>query len=304
MNMRTKLTLTLALAALIIVGCSKKSSTSENSNPENQPATSTQPAASTNPEPPPPAVTPPPETTPPSAQKKAKPKQMAKNEMPNTDTAPVKATPPPPPKPIVIPAGTAIVVRLDQAISTKTAKQGDPFTASVAQPLVIGGKTAVPTGSRTQGVVEESKSPGKFKGEGVLTVKLTKLTVHGITYPVAAESSTSTQKGKGKRSTAMIGGGAAGGALIGGLAGGGKGAAIGALVGGGAGTAGAAMTGNKDLQLPVETAVSFNIVQPITLKPQGASASAIPGTEPPVEQQERQPMPQPEQQPAPTPAPQ
>jgi hypothetical protein len=185
---------------------------------------------------------------------------------------------------------------LDQAISTKTATAGAPFTATVAQPIVMGGKTVVPTGSRTQGVVEDSKSPGKFKGEGVLTVKLTKLTVQGITYPVDAESSTSTQKGKGKRSTAMIGGGAAGGALIGGLAGGGKGAAIGALVGGGAGTAGAAMTGNKELALPVETAVSFKLVQPVTLKPQTSNASTTPSTEPPMQQQE--------QQPAPTPTPQ
>jgi hypothetical protein len=315
MNMRTKLALALTLAVLIVVGCSKKSSTSQNSNPENQSATTTPPTASTNPEPaPPPAAMPPPETTPPpSARKKPKPEQMAKNEMPNSDVSAVKPTPPPPPKPIVIPAGTAIVVRLDQTISTKTATAGAPFTATVAQPIVMGGKTAVPTGSRAQGVVEESKSPGKFKGEGVLTVKLTKLTVHGITYPVAAESSTSTQKGKGKRSTAMIGGGAAGGALIGGLAGGGKGAAIGALVGGGAGTAGAAMTGNKDLQLPVETAVSFNIVQPITLKPQGASANATPDTEPPMQQEgqppmqqpdQQQPMQQQQQQPAPAPTPQ
>ena len=224
MKVRAQLAiLSMLLAALIIVGCGKKSATN---NPENQPATSTQPAASTNPEPPPPAVTPPPETAPPSAQKKAKPKQMAKNEMPNnampnSDAAAVKPTPPPPPKPIVIPAGTAIVVRLDQTISTKTATAGAPFTATVAQPIVMGGKTAVPTGSRTQGVVVDSKSPGKFKGEGVLTVKLTKLTVHGITYPVAAESSTSTQKGKGKRSTAMIGGGAAlmigGNAIVGAL---------------------------------------------------------------------------------------
>jgi hypothetical protein len=56
------------------------------------------------------------------------------------------------------------------------------------------------------------------------------------------------------------------GALIGGLAGGGKGAAIGALAGAGAGTAGTAYTGNKDIVLPAESAVSFKLEQPLEIK--------------------------------------
>jgi hypothetical protein len=56
------------------------------------------------------------------------------------------------------------------------------------------------------------------------------------------------------------------GALIGGLAGGGKGAAIGALAGAGAGGAGSAFTGNKDVVLPAESAVSFKLEVPLELK--------------------------------------
>jgi hypothetical protein len=120
----------------------------------------------------------------------------------------------------------------------------------------------------------ESKSPGKFKGEGVLSVKLTRLTIAGVTYPVTAEPLTVTQKGKGGRSAKVIGGSAAGGALIGGIAGGGKGAAIGGLVGAGAGTAGAAMTGNKELGFAAEKALTFQLAQPITMKPANANAEA------------------------------
>ena len=57
----------------------------------------------------------------------------------------------------------------------------------------------------------------------------------------------------------MAGGGAALGGLIGGLAGGGKGAAIGLAAGGGAGAGGAAFTGNKDIVLPAESALSFEL---------------------------------------------
>jgi hypothetical protein len=63
-----------------------------------------------------------------------------------------------------------------------------------------------------------------------------------------------------------VGGGAGLGAIIGGLAGGGKGAAIGVLAGAGAGTAGAAFTGNKDIVLPAESALSFKLLQPLVLK--------------------------------------
>ena len=54
--------------------------------------------------------------------------------------------------------------------------------------------------------------------------------------------------------------------MIGGLAGGGKGAGIGALAGGGAGTGGAAFTGNKDIVLPAESALSFKLEQPLEVK--------------------------------------
>src|SRR5262249_39617708 len=79
--------------------------------------------------------------------------------------------------------------------------------------------------------VRDAKSPGKFKGAGVLSVSLTSITVGGKSYEVQTSDHTQAVKGKGKRSAALIGGGGAAGALIGGLAGGGKGAAIGAAGG-------------------------------------------------------------------------
>jgi hypothetical protein len=74
-------------------------------------------------------------------------------------------------------------------------------------------------------------------------------------------------KGKGKRTAAMAGGGTAFGAIVGGLAGGGKGTAIGALAGGGAGTAGAAYTGTNDIVLPSESTISFRLKTALRMNP-------------------------------------
>jgi len=90
--------------------------------------------------------------------------------------------------------------------------------------------------------------------------------VNGSELPVQASARSFSAKGKGKRTAVMAGGGAALGGIIGGLAGGGKGAAIGLLAGGGAGGAGAAFTGNKDIVLPAESAVGFQLTQPLELK--------------------------------------
>jgi hypothetical protein len=76
---------------------------------------------------------------------------------------------------------------------------------------------------------------------------------------VATSTVERAEKGKGKRSAGLIGGGAGFGALIGGIAGGGKGAAVGLLAGGGAGTAGTAFTGNKQIVLPAETLLTFRL---------------------------------------------
>jgi hypothetical protein len=108
---------------------------------------------------------------------------------------------------------------------------------------------------------------GKFKGEAILAIKLTAVNVKGVPHEVSTDEYVVTQKGKGKRSAVMIGGGTGAGALIGGLAGGGKGALIGGLVGAGAGTAGAAFTGNKELTIPAESACSFRTTSSITIQP-------------------------------------
>jgi hypothetical protein len=170
------------------------------------------------------------------------------------------------PKPLVVPAETVIAVVLDETISSKTSKSGDKFTATVESPVEIDGKVVIPKGARAEGVVNEAKAAGRFKGGAVLSLTLTSITVNGRDHEIQTSSAMTSSKGKGKRTAVMVGGGAAGGAGIGAIAGGGKGAAIGALIGAAAGTGGAGLTGNRDITLRAETALDFKLLQPITIR--------------------------------------
>jgi hypothetical protein len=76
-----------------------------------------------------------------------------------------------------------------------------------------------------------------------------------------------SKKGKGKRSVALIGGGAGLGMLVGGIATGGVGLVVGGLVGGGGGTAIAGLTGNRDIEIPAESIVRFNLADDLVVQP-------------------------------------
>jgi hypothetical protein len=182
-------------------------------------------------------------------------------------TAPLRAVEPPKPQPIIVPAGTALTVTTSQLLSSKSSQAGQGFEGTLAQPVTVDGRMALPKGATVNGTVVSAKSKGKIKGEGELSLALTSVSFHDQTYEIQTNVLSSEQKGKGKRTAATTGGGAAGGALIGGLAGGGKGAGIGALVGAGAGLVGGAMTGNKQIEIPAESALSFTLAAPLTLPP-------------------------------------
>ena len=165
-----------------------------------------------------------------------------------------------------VPAGTGIVISLDQEVTSKNAKAGDKVAASVGQNVVVEGKTVIPKGSPASVHVASVQASGRLSTPAKLYLRLDSVTVNGKDYAISAHWAGSTEKSHAKRNTVAIGGGTAAGAIIGALAGGGKGAAIGAAAGAGAGTAGAAMTGKKDISYSAESKLSFALKAGVTIK--------------------------------------
>jgi len=171
------------------------------------------------------------------------------------------------PADVHIPAGSSLAIRINEHISVKQTPAGSRFTGEVVEPWSQeNGNVVLPKGTPVEGVVDASHKRGHFKGASILQLRLTSLTLNGTRYPIETRDLTETKKGKGKRSAAMIGGGAGLGMLIGGVASGGTGLLIGGLAGGGAGTAAAGLTGNRDLDIPAESIVHFKLAEDLTLQ--------------------------------------
>ena len=182
-------------------------------------------------------------------------------------SAPAPAAPEPQSQPLVVPAGTTLTVRLGESVGSKISSPGQSFSATLASPVTVDGNTVIPGGASARGTVVDAKPLGRFKGGALLELRLNSITVNGTEQRIKTSAVSRTLKGKGKRTAVLAGGGTALGAIIGGLAGGGKGAAIGAVAGAGAGTGGAAFTGNKEIVLPAESALSFRLTSPLEVNP-------------------------------------
>jgi hypothetical protein len=124
----------------------------------------------------------------------------------------------------------------------------------------------LPKGTLVGGVVDVAHRRGHFKGRSLLELRLDSLTLNGTQYPLTTRDLAESKKGKGRRSAALIGGGAGLGMLVGGVASGGVGLLVGGLVGGGAGTATAGLTGNRDLDIPAESIVRFKLADDLVVQ--------------------------------------
>src|ERR1700757_4729962 len=181
----------------------------------------------------------------------------------------------------VIPAGTKVALSLKQAISTKTAKEGDAVYAVTNFPVVQDERVLIPPGTYVQGKISHMQRGGHIKGRAEILIHFSSL-IYPSGYTVmlpgalenvpGAEHATTkgeegtvrqdSDTGKKVETTAKTAGT---GAAIGGLAGGWKGAGIGGGIGAGVGTAIGMLSRGADVRLEPGTSVEMVIRRDVPL---------------------------------------
>jgi hypothetical protein len=163
----------------------------------------------------------------------------------------------------VLPVGQEIDVRLQDTLSSKTAKVEQRFTATTVVNLEQDGRVLVPAGSSVRGFVSSASAAGNIDRTGNMTLAFDELTVNGREYPLRAMA-TGAFESRGIRDEAgTVGTAGAVGAVVGGIIGGLKGAVIGAVVGAGGVIA---ATEGKDVELPAGTIVRIRLDSPVRVR--------------------------------------
>jgi len=228
-----------------------------------------------------PVTKPTPQVSIPTPQRQAAPIERPQ-EANNPPPAPPQPVPAPTPAPVAPPAptfknimvtsGTVIPVRVTQTLDSASTQADTTFSGVVAADITIDGVVAIPAGSPVSGHVDAVQDAAHFKGSSQLTVSLSSITRRGEHLAVITDPYTVTGKGRGANTAEKTGGGAAVGAILGGIFGGGKGAAIGAVAGGGVGAGSQAVTRGQQVQIQSESVVRFHLSTPIALKVQTGGA--------------------------------
>jgi hypothetical protein len=166
---------------------------------------------------------------------------------------------------LLIPSGTVLKVLLIDGLSTDASSAGDRFQASLAEPVVVGGSTVLPKGTKVWGHVVGVEDSGRVKGRASIRLALNDIAQGNRMVPITTDTFAATAEASTTRDAEIIAGGAAVGAVIGAVAGGAKGAGVGAVTGGGAGTGVVLATKGKEIRYPAETRLSFTLANPVQM---------------------------------------
>jgi hypothetical protein len=199
---------------------------------------------------------------------------------------------------IEVPGGTHIPLVLHNAISTRSARAGDPVYFETLFPVMVDGHVVIPAGSYMSGEVTEAKRAGRVKGRAELGIKLTTMILPNA-YMVnlnAVPSGAGTGGGETVDNEGKIQGDSdkasdagtvikstAAGAGIGGIAGGARGAGMGAGIGLAAGLGAVLLSRGPDAELPRGSTVEAVIDRSIYLQAdkvqftEPGQASTLPG---------------------------
>jgi hypothetical protein len=166
---------------------------------------------------------------------------------------------------IEVPQGTPLVLRLIDDVDSTRDTVGQTFRASIDEPVVVGERTVIARGADVVVKLVEDKQSGKLTGKTELTLDVQSVMINGRLVDVHTEEVTQSSGSRTGKTGQVVGGGAALGAIIGAIAGGGKGAAIGAVSGAAAGGAVQVITKGEKVKIPSETRLTFALQQPIRI---------------------------------------
>lgn len=152
-------------------------------------------------------------------------------------------------------------------------RPGEIFHAALESPMVVDGTVVVPRGTDIYVRLASSKKAGRLKGKSELHLELLKMEFQGRSYSLYSSTYSATGSSRGKETAKKVGSGAALGAIIGAIAGAGAGAAIGAGVGAGTGAVMTSLTKGKQVKIPSEAMLDFQLEQPVTVTVLARSSS-------------------------------
>ena len=171
-----------------------------------------------------------------------------------------------------LPTGSVLTVSLDQQVGTKTSKVGDTFSATVADAIVASnGQTVVPAGAKVYGKVTGLQDSNNAGQKAAIRLDFERININGVERPFEANITTTQLKTEGEDSKnetlKKAGIGAAAGAVLGAVLGGGDVSKIlgGAAIGAAAGTVISLGTGEVDAVLPAGSKMTLQTTQQVTL---------------------------------------
>lgn len=157
-----------------------------------------------------------------------------------------------------MPAGTRLLVRLDQSLNSGSTQPGQRFSGTLEANLVgTGGERVVPAGSAVFGTLVNVQSSGRVAGQSQLDVAFTDVRVNGSLIPIQAQGVKAVGEATGRDTGRKMGAGA----IIGGVLGGGSGAVKGAAIGGAA----AILTRGAQVNIPAGTLLEVQLSAPLVI---------------------------------------
>jgi hypothetical protein len=173
--------------------------------------------------------------------------------------APAAKTAPPRPaaSSVTVPAGTTLLVRMVDPVSSRDS-QGKRFTSTLDADLAVNGVVVARAGTKVYGRIQSTEQARRFVGQSSLDLRLTEIALGPTLVPIVTSGYTDTGARSGGKTARGAGAGAAIGAIADGGSGAAKGAAIGAVASG--------LKKGETVTVSPGTLLQFALQQPLSVK--------------------------------------